>query len=84
MTVNSVSGDYDLSKGAISNAILRAAGPNLQTMVNAENGSGSDGEIIVTEGCQLRSMFIYHAVTPKWDNGQGSAQKVALNHVLLK
>lgn len=81
MTVNSVSEDYDLSKGAVSNAILRAAGPQLQILVNAENGSGSHGEIIVTEGCQLRSMFIYHAVTPRWDNGQGTAQKVALNHL---
>lgn len=64
VTVNSVFSDLELNRGAISSALLRAAGPQLQDFLKADNASGTLGEIIVTEGCQLKSMFVYHAVTP--------------------
>lgn len=76
--MNTVFEDLVLKRGAVSNAILGVAGPTLQQLVNAENASGNVGEIIVTEGCQLQSMFVFHAVTPHWDKGQGTAQKVVL------
>ncbi|XP_073330301.1 poly(ADP-ribose) polymerase family member 14-related sequence 1 isoform X2 [Pagrus major] len=76
VTVNSVSEDLDLNKGAVSNAIFGVAGAKLQQLVNAKNASGSFGEVIVTEGCKLKSKQVFHAVTPHWDNGQGTADKI--------
>ncbi|XP_040004959.1 poly(ADP-ribose) polymerase family member 14-related sequence 1 isoform X2 [Xiphias gladius] len=75
VTVNTVFGDLALNKGAVSNAILSVAGPKLQQLVNAKNASGNDGEVIVTDGCHLKSKQVFHAVAPQWDNGQGTAEK---------
>lgn len=75
--MNSVFKDLDLKIGAISNAIFKVAGPQLQVLLNAENSSGALGDIIVTGGCQLKSTFVYHTVMCSWDTAQGSAQKVA-------
>lgn len=74
--MNTVFEDLDLRRGAVSNAIFGAAGAKLQQLVNANNASGSVGEVIVTEGCNLKSKQVFHAVTPHWDNGQGTAEKV--------
>lgn len=76
MTVNTVFEDLALNKGAVSNAILHEAGPKLQQLVNAKNASGHIGEIIVTDGCKLKSKQVFHAVSPHWDKGQGTADKV--------
>uniref|UniRef100_A0A674PIM8 Poly [ADP-ribose] polymerase n=1 Tax=Takifugu rubripes TaxID=31033 RepID=A0A674PIM8_TAKRU len=70
VTVNSVFNDLDLNRGALSRALLHAAGLQLQDFLKAQNSSGTLGEIIVTEGCQLKSMFVYHAVTPASYNAQ--------------
>lgn len=71
--------DLNLNKGAVSSAIFREAGPNLQQMVDAQNASGNFGEIIVTAGCKLKSEQVFHAVTPQWDRGKGTSQKVNLH-----
>lgn len=76
VTVNTVFEDLALNKGAVSNAILGVAGPKLQEVVNAKNASGNIGEVIVTDGCELKSKLVFHAVTPHWDKGQGNADKV--------
>lgn len=68
--------ELELKRGAVSSAILGRAGPELQQFVTAEKTKGNIGDIIVTEGCQLKSMFVFHAVSPHWDNGQGNAEKV--------
>lgn len=73
--VNTATEDLTLSRGAVSNAILKAAGPVLQQMVMAKQNKASVGEVIVTEGCNLSCKQVYHAVAPHWDNGQGTAQK---------
>lgn len=62
--VNSVFADLNLNRGAISSAILRAAGSQIQESINAKKKSGSIGEIIVTVAWRLKSMLVYHAVTP--------------------
>lgn len=82
--MNSVFKALDLNQGALSNAILQAAGPQIQMLLNAEKASGAFGDIIVTEGCQLKSMFVYHAITPGWNNDQDQAQKVALCTLWLR
>uniref|UniRef100_A0A665VAU9 Poly [ADP-ribose] polymerase n=1 Tax=Echeneis naucrates TaxID=173247 RepID=A0A665VAU9_ECHNA len=76
VTVNTVFEDLVLNKGAVSNAILKVAGPKLQQLVNAMNASANVGEIIVTEGCNLKSKHVFHAVAPHWDKGQGASEKI--------
>ncbi|XP_034043176.1 protein mono-ADP-ribosyltransferase PARP14-like isoform X1 [Thalassophryne amazonica] len=75
VTVNSISADLDLNKGNVSKAIIRVAGPKLQELINEKTTSGNVGEVIVTDGCKLRSKQVFHAIAPDWDNGQGSAEK---------
>ncbi|XP_070832442.1 poly(ADP-ribose) polymerase family member 14-related sequence 1 isoform X2 [Chaetodon trifascialis] len=75
VTVNTVFEDLALNRGAVSNAVLAAAGPKLQELVTAQNASGNVGEIIVTDGCKLKSKHVFHAVAPYWDKGKGAAEK---------
>lgn len=74
--MNTVFEDLKLNRGAVSNAILGVAGAKLQQLVNAKNATGNVGEVIVTDGCNLKSKQVFHVVTPHWDNGQGTAEKV--------
>ncbi len=74
--MNTVFEDLKLNRGAVSSAIFGVAGANLQQLVNAKNTAGNVGEVIVTDGCNLKSKQVFHAVTPHWDNGQGTAEKV--------
>lgn len=74
--MNTVFEDLALNKGAVSNAILGVAGPKLQQLINASNASGNVGDVIATEGCKLKSKQVFHAVSPHWDNGQGTSDKV--------
>lgn len=73
--------DLALNRGAVSSAIFRVAGPKLQEFVTAKNPSGTVGEVIVTEGCKLKSSQVFHVVTPHWDNGQGTAEKVYVMYI---
>ncbi|XP_030614073.1 protein mono-ADP-ribosyltransferase PARP14-like [Archocentrus centrarchus] len=73
--VSMISSDLDLNKGAVSKGILRAAGPKLQQLINAQGANGNVGEVIVTEGCNLNSKKVFHAIAPHWDNGHGTAEK---------
>ncbi|XP_039883588.1 protein mono-ADP-ribosyltransferase PARP14-like isoform X2 [Simochromis diagramma] len=73
--VNSVPPNLNLNRGAVSKAILRAAGPKLQQSINAQGATGNVGEIIVTEGCQLKNKKVFHTVAPHWDNGQCTSEK---------
>lgn len=74
--MNTASSDLDLDRGAVSKAILRAAGPKLQQLIDAQDASGNFGDVIVTEGCQLNSKKVFHAIAPNWDKDQGTAKKV--------
>ncbi|XP_034430831.1 protein mono-ADP-ribosyltransferase PARP14-like [Hippoglossus hippoglossus] len=74
--VNTASEDLELNRGAVSNAILLAAGPNLQELINAQKARGHFGEVIVTDGCQLKSKKVFHAIAPPWDKGQGATEKI--------
>uniref|UniRef100_A0A3P9DJR0 Poly [ADP-ribose] polymerase n=1 Tax=Maylandia zebra TaxID=106582 RepID=A0A3P9DJR0_9CICH len=73
--VNTVSSDLDLNTGAVSQAILRAAGPKLQQLVDAQGATGNVGEIIITDGCQLKSKKVFHAVAPHYKD-QATSEKV--------
>lgn len=68
--------DLALNRGAVSSAILGVAGPKLQQLVTAQKASANLGEVIVTDGCKLKSKQVFHAVAPHWDKGQGTSEKV--------
>ncbi|KAM4558451.1 poly(ADP-ribose) polymerase family member 14-related sequence 1 isoform 3-T3 [Odontesthes bonariensis] len=74
--VNTVAEDLALNKGAVSNAILGAAGPKLQKLVDGQNANGTPGEVIVTDGCKLKCKQVFHVIAPSWDNSQGTAEKI--------
>ncbi|XP_041928990.1 poly(ADP-ribose) polymerase family member 14-related sequence 1 isoform X2 [Alosa sapidissima] len=77
VVVNTVGSGLRLDQGAVSNALFRAAGPELQNLVDQQAAPpANEGAIIVTEGCNLRSNMVFHTVAPQWDGGQGHAQKV--------
>lgn len=78
MVVNTVGLDLLLHSGAVSNAILKAAGPRLQDLINEQGtaGSAAAGAVIITDGCNLKSKLVFHTIAPKWDQGKGAAQKV--------
>lgn len=74
--MNTVSEDLNLSNGEISKAILAAAGPRLQQMLNAQDAHGVIGEVIPTDGCNLRCRQVYHAIAPQWDKDKDASKKV--------
>uniref|UniRef100_A0A8C7V3U1 Poly [ADP-ribose] polymerase n=1 Tax=Oncorhynchus mykiss TaxID=8022 RepID=A0A8C7V3U1_ONCMY len=76
--VNTISEDLDLTKGAVSNAILKAAGPGLQSAATDEARVNrlAYGDIVVTDGYNLRCQRVIHTVCPHWDQGAGSAEKI--------
>uniref|UniRef100_A0A3B3CK32 Poly [ADP-ribose] polymerase n=1 Tax=Oryzias melastigma TaxID=30732 RepID=A0A3B3CK32_ORYME len=84
VTVNTVFSDLALNRGAVSNAILKAAGPKLQQLVTAQKAAGIEGEVIITDGCNLKSKKVFHAVATKWDNGQGPALSGIFKNCLEK
>uniref|UniRef100_A0A668UKH0 Poly [ADP-ribose] polymerase n=1 Tax=Oreochromis aureus TaxID=47969 RepID=A0A668UKH0_OREAU len=79
--VNTVPPDLNLDRGTVSKAILRAAGPKLQQLINAQGATGNLGEIIVTEGCQLYSKKVFHAIAPHWDKDHGTGEKVVTGDI---
>ncbi|XP_016389906.1 poly(ADP-ribose) polymerase family member 14-related sequence 1 isoform X2 [Sinocyclocheilus rhinocerous] len=77
VVVNTLSSDLNLSVGAISNALLKAAGPQLQVLLNQQvTGSANIGAVFETAGANLKNKLVFHAVVPHWNQGQGNEQKV--------
>ncbi|XP_059417878.1 protein mono-ADP-ribosyltransferase PARP14-like [Carassius carassius] len=77
IVVNTLSSDLNLSVGAISNALLKAAGPQLQVLLNQQvTGSANIGDVFETAGANLKNKLVFHAVVPHWNQGQGNDQKV--------
>uniref|UniRef100_A0AAZ3S5F4 Poly [ADP-ribose] polymerase n=1 Tax=Oncorhynchus tshawytscha TaxID=74940 RepID=A0AAZ3S5F4_ONCTS len=81
--VNTISEDLDLSKGAVSNAILKAAGPGLQSAATGEARAIrlAYGDVVVTDGYNLRCQRVIHTVCPHWDQGAGSAEKILIKMI---
>ncbi|XP_062861937.1 poly(ADP-ribose) polymerase family member 14-related sequence 1 [Trichomycterus rosablanca] len=75
VVVNSISSDLSLTHGEIPNAISKAAGPQLQTLLNQQaTAPASIGAIFVTSGCNLKNKQVFHAVAPHYKQGQGLEQ----------
>lgn len=77
MVVNSISSDLSLTHGAIANAIFKAAGTQLQTLLSQQaTAPAKTGALFVTSGCNLKNKLVFHAVAPHYKQGQGSEQEV--------
>ncbi|XP_020792036.2 LOW QUALITY PROTEIN: protein mono-ADP-ribosyltransferase PARP14-like [Boleophthalmus pectinirostris] len=74
--VNTIAENMILQQGAVSKALLAAAGPELQAAVlsSVSEDKLPFGEVIITDSFNLRCQKVFHAVCPPWDNGAGPAQ----------
>lgn len=79
--VNTISEDLDLSKGAVSRALLQTAGHQLQSEINraAHSDNLNYGEMVITDGYNLNCSKVFHVVCPVWNGGQDSADRVRHN-----
>ncbi|XP_043549913.1 protein mono-ADP-ribosyltransferase PARP14-like [Chiloscyllium plagiosum] len=79
--VNVIGMDFDLSSGAVSQALLKKAGPKLQQLLLHEKMSKKHavGKIIETKGCNLNCTEVFHVIAPGWDQGKGDACKLLKN-----
>uniref|UniRef100_A0A8C6L2T1 Poly [ADP-ribose] polymerase n=1 Tax=Nothobranchius furzeri TaxID=105023 RepID=A0A8C6L2T1_NOTFU len=69
--------------GGLALAMLKAAGPQLQKISNdhvAKKGKVQHGDVVITDGFNLRCRKVFHAVCPPWDGGGGQAEKVRRCH----
>ncbi|XP_063346030.1 protein mono-ADP-ribosyltransferase PARP14-like [Pelmatolapia mariae] len=75
--VNTISEDMKLNQGAVSKAILSAAGSSLQDAIysEAQRSTLRYGDVVVTDGYNLTCQKVFHAVCPSWDNGGGQAEE---------
>lgn len=77
VVVNTLNSDLNLGVGAISIALLKAAGPQLQVLLNQQvTGSANVGAVFETAGANLKNKLVFHAVVPHWNQGQGNEQKM--------
>ncbi|KTF83270.1 hypothetical protein cypCar_00029798 [Cyprinus carpio] len=76
--VNTISEDLDLSKGAVSKALLQTAGYQLQSEINivARSNGVNYGEMLITDGYELKCQKVFNVVCPFWR--QGSEDKVLI------
>ncbi|KAM9858362.1 protein mono-ADP-ribosyltransferase PARP14-like isoform 2-T2 [Aulostomus maculatus] len=81
--VNTIAETMNLNQGAISKAILQAAGSRLQPALLSKAGATTlqYGDVIVTDGFDLRCQKVFHAVCPLWDNGAGQAKEELISIV---
>ncbi|KAM6398598.1 protein mono-ADP-ribosyltransferase PARP14 [Pluvialis apricaria] len=76
IVVTSVTRDLRLDKGLLSTALLRKAGPMLQTDLK-EEGLGKtlgEGSVLKTKGHNLGCSVVLHAVVPAWSQKHASSK----------
>ncbi|XP_067289789.1 protein mono-ADP-ribosyltransferase PARP14 [Pseudorasbora parva] len=75
--VNTISNDLDLSKGAVSKAILQTAGHQLQSEITtAARSRNVSRNMVITDGYRLKCQKVFHVVCPFWK--QGSEDRVLI------
>ncbi|XP_032372441.1 protein mono-ADP-ribosyltransferase PARP14 isoform X1 [Etheostoma spectabile] len=84
--VNTISEDMKLNQGAVSKAILQAAGHGLQSAVLSEAGARAlpYGDVVITDGFNLKCRKVYHAVCPFWNNGAGQEELISIIRYCLE
>ncbi len=82
--MNSASGDLNLSQGAVSAAIISAAGPQIEVEVKQIKPNGLSGwEFVQSSAGNLQSQgvqMLLHISCPKW--GKGISEQV-LTKILM-
>ena len=77
--MTTVSEELDLNSGAVSKAILQAAGPSMQDECRQKiKGKLSGGEFIETGPHKLQCKKVYHGYCLRWDGGRGSSDTVGV------
>lgn len=68
----------NLTQGAVSKALLQAAGSKLQAAVRSEAKTSvlQPCDVIITKGFGLSCRKVFHTVCPGWDEGKGKAGEV--------
>ncbi|XP_060765229.1 protein mono-ADP-ribosyltransferase PARP14-like isoform X2 [Neoarius graeffei] len=79
--VNTISEDLDLSKGAVSRALLNTAGPQLQAEIRStmrEVGTSrlNPGDLVPTNGYNLHCQKVFQTVCPFWNGGTRSEDEI--------
>ncbi|XP_033829096.1 protein mono-ADP-ribosyltransferase PARP14-like [Periophthalmus magnuspinnatus] len=76
--VNTIAENINLQQGAVSKALLEAAGPELQAAVlsSVSEEMLAFGEVVITDSFKLHCQKVFHAVCPPWDKGAGQAQAI--------
>ncbi|OCT60889.1 protein mono-ADP-ribosyltransferase PARP14 [Xenopus laevis] len=76
--VNSIGKDLDLDSGGASKAILCKAGKKLQYLLNEEckGKQVQEGSVFATNGCDLSCQMVLHVITPRWNQGNSSGEKM--------
>lgn len=86
--VNTTSPDLDITKGAVCNSILHAAGDNLKTeldklpVIYSKGGQVMRvkfGKIVETTGYRLKCRSIFHGSLYKWTGEGKAAFDVSMN-----
>ena len=75
--VNSSSRDLQLTRGAVSQSLLKNGGNIIQEecQQNAPNGL-QFGDVVMTSGGNLNCRYIVHGACCSWDGGQGGSEQV--------
>ncbi|KAI4878324.1 hypothetical protein NFI96_031569 [Prochilodus magdalenae] len=79
--VNTILQNMDLSQGAVSKALLQAAGPQLQSEARSRSSNLSYGDLVVTDGYNLNCKKVFHTVCPFWNGGANSEDEQALKKI---
>ncbi|KAK9968212.1 hypothetical protein ABG768_002547 [Culter alburnus] len=84
--VNTISEDLDLSKGAVSKALLQTAGHQLQTEITrtARSNNLNYGEMVITDGYNLKCRKVFHVVSPFWKPGSADVVLIQIIRDCLK
>ena len=75
MYVNTTNTKLSLAQGAVSKALLKAGGPDLQAECD-KKAPISSGDVAVTGGGKMECRHIFHVVIPNYDGPGGQAEKV--------
>lgn len=77
--VNTIAENLNLKQGAVSKALLSAAGSGLQSAVRTAGGRAVQfGDVVVTNGFKLSCKKVFHAICPFWDTGAAKAENVSV------
>ncbi|ROL54816.1 Poly [ADP-ribose] polymerase 14 [Anabarilius grahami] len=84
--VNTISEDLDLSKGAVSNALLQTAGHQLQSEITrtARSNNLNYGEMVITDGYKLKCRKVFHVVSTVWKPGSADMVLIQIIRDCLK